>query len=336
MTKILYIGNRLLEHGRTPTGVDTLSPKLRALGHEVVTSSSLKNKWLRLADMLLSIVWHRSKTDLVLIDTYSTQNFYYAFFCGLLCRWLRLPYYPILHGGNLHNRLEKSPKMSRLLFKNATKNIAPSLYMLNLFIKNGYQQTLHIPNDINLAVYPFKARRAVTAKLLWVRSFKDIYHPQMAIEVVQALKEKGLEVSLCMVGPAVDDSFRECESLAQTLILEVRFTGRLSKPQWTALSQEYDIFINTTHADNLPVSVLEAMALGLPVVSTRVGGIPFLIKHEQNGLLCPDSDVENMAQQIIRLIEKPALTAQISQAGRITAEAYDWERIKNKWVALLG
>jgi glycosyltransferase involved in cell wall biosynthesis len=336
MTKILYIGNRLLEHGRTPTGVDTLSPKLMALGHEVVTSSSLKNKWLRLADMLLSIVWHRSKTDLVLIDTYSTQNFYYAFFCGVLCRWLRLPFYPILHGGNLYNRLEKSPKMSRLLFENATKNIAPSLYMLDLFTKNGYHHTLHIPNDINLADYPFKTRKTVAAKLLWVRSFKDIYHPQMAIEVAHALKEKGLEVSLCMVGPAVDETFQECEARAQALHLDVRFTGRLTKPQWTALSQEYDIFINTTHADNLPVSVLEAMALGLPVVSTQVGGIPFLIRHEQNGLLCPDGDVEYMSQQIIRLIDHPDLALQISQAGRLTAEAYDWECIKKKWEELLG
>ncbi|MDT8414776.1 MAG: glycosyltransferase family 4 protein [Flavobacteriaceae bacterium] len=331
MTRILYIGNQLVEHGKNPTGVDTLSPKLIALGHTVVTTSGVKNKWIRLGDMLLTVVLHRSKTDLVLIDTYSTQNFYYAFFCGLLCRWLGLPYYPILHGGNLNHRLKKSPRMSRFLFKNAAKNIAPSLYMLDVFIKNGYQNTVHIPNHINLAAYPFTERKSVAAKLLWVRSFKDIYHPQMAVEVAHKLKEKGFEVSLCMVGPALDDTFQKCVARAQALKLDVEFTGRLSKPEWHALSREYDIFINTTHADNLPVSVLEAMALGLPVVSTQVGGIPFLIKHEQNGLLCPDSDAEDMAQQLIRLVENPVLAAKISQAGRLTAEAYDWERIKNKW-----
>lgn len=333
---ILYVGNKLSVHGKTPTGVETLGPKLETLGVRVLTTSDKKKKWFRLADMLLTIVRTRSTADAVLIDTYSTQNFYYAFLCGMLCRLLHLPYYPVLHGGNLPNRLKNSPRMSKLLFINAKLNIAPSQYMHDFFVKKGFQNTVYIPNHIDLANYPFKERNSVAAKLIWVRSFKQIYHPEMAIEAAHLLVKKGYEVSLCMVGPAIDGTYRKCVELAQTLKVNVRFSGRLSKPQWIALSQEYDILINTTHADNLPVSILEAMALGLPVVSTDVGGIPFLISHEKNGLLCSDSDSNEMTNQIVRLIENPTLTAQISRKARETAEEFAWDKVKYKWGKLLN
>ncbi len=333
---ILYIGNKLSAHGKTPTGVETLGSKLGELNYRVITTSSQRNKWFRLINMLFSIIGNRSSVNVVLIDTYSTQNFYYAFLCGQMCRLLGLPYYPILHGGNLFHRLEKSPWMSRLLFKNAKRNVAPSRYMYDFFVKNGFQNTVCIPNFIDLANYPFKERNTVAAKLLWVRSFKEIYHPEMAIEVAHLLMKKDCEVSLCMVGPVIEnDTYRKCVELAQALKVNARFTGRLSKPEWIALSQEYDVFINTTHVDNFPVSVLEAMALGMPVVSTNVGGISTLIVDNKNGLLSPDSDAETMVQQMIRLIENPILTAQISRAGRLTAEEYDWEKVKYKWKELL-
>lgn len=333
---ILYIGNKLSAHGKTPTGVETLGAKFSEIGYQVITVSDKKNSWIRLADMLFTIARNRSKADAVLIDTYSTQNFYYALLCGILCSLLRLPYFPILHGGNLPNRLKNSPRMSKLLFKNAQVNIAPSNYMYDFFVKNGFQNTVCIPNFIELENYAFKERSTVTAKLLWVRSFKEIYHPQMAVEVAHLLMKKGCEVSLCMVGPVLDATYQKCIELAQTLKMDVRFTGRLSKPEWIALSKEYDIFINTAHADNLPVSVLEAMALGMPVVSTGVGGIPALIQPGKNGLLCPDNDSDEMVNQIIRLTENPALTAQISQEARLTAEEYAWEKVSTEWKGLFN
>lgn len=336
MKTILYIGNKLSAHGKTPTGVETLGVKLGDLGYRMIRVSDKKNKWNRLVDMALTIVRNHSKVDVVLIDTYSTQNFYYALLCGMLCRLLKLPYYPILHGGNLPNRIENTPRLSRLLFKNATANIAPSNYMYDFFIEKGFQNTFCIPNFIELENYPFKKRTKVVAKLFWVRSFKSIYHPEMAIEVANSLKQKGLEVSLCMVGPALDDTYQKCVALARSLKIDIQFTGRLPKAAWIVRSKEYDVFINTSRTDNLPVSILEVMALGMPVVSTAVGGIPFLIKHEKNGLLCPDKDAVGMSEQILRLIENPVLTAQLSQKSRETAAEYDWGALKNKWLDILS
>ncbi|MGA8853272.1 MAG: glycosyltransferase family 4 protein, partial [Christiangramia sp.] len=88
--------------------------------------------------------------------------------------------------------------------------------------------------------------------------------------------------------------------------------------------------------DNTPVSVIEAMALGLPVVSTNVGGIPYLISNEENGLLVKPRDAEAMAKGILRLMENPELAENLSKKGRLKAEKFNWLEVKQLWLELLG
>src|SRR5690606_34479389 len=115
----------------------------------------------------------------------------------------------------------------------------------------------------------------------------------------------------------------------------VSFTGLLSKEKWRLLSTKYDIFINTTTVDNTPVSVIEAMALGLPVVSTNVGGVPFLIEDHERGLLVSSANVDQMVDRIRWLVENPEKSYQIALAARRYAEKFDWERVKQAWFNLL-
>ena len=107
----------------------------------------------------------------------------------------------------------------------------------------------------------------------------------MAVDVLALLQKKYPTAKLCMIGPDKDGSLNKAKLLAKKRTIEddIEFTGRLTKKQWNEKSRKFDVFINTTTIDNLPVSVIEAMALGLPVVSTNVGGIPFLIRNEENG-----------------------------------------------------
>src|SRR6187431_1515693 len=99
MKQVLYIGNKLSKHGITPTTIEILGPLLEKEGYIISYSSAQKNKFLRITAMLWSVFWHQ-KSDYVLIDTYSTSNFWYAFATSQLCRILKLKYIPILHGGN--------------------------------------------------------------------------------------------------------------------------------------------------------------------------------------------------------------------------------------------
>ena len=118
MKNVLYIGNALSNSGKTITTIDILGENLKEFC-AVYTASKKTNKFLRLLDMIKLVLMKQFKADYVLIDTYSTTNFYYALIISQLCRILSLKYIPILHGGNLPKRLLANPKLCYLIFGNA-------------------------------------------------------------------------------------------------------------------------------------------------------------------------------------------------------------------------
>lgn len=334
-SNLLYIGNKLSQHGLTVTPIETLGNLLESEGYHLIYASSKKHKTLRLLDMLYTTVKHRKNIDYVLIDTYSTKNFWYTFFVSQLCRVLNLKYIPALHGGDLPNRLKKTPRLCNLVFKNAYINIAPSNYLLEAFSNRGFATLAYIPNSIQLQNYPFKSRETIAPKLLWVRSFSWIYNPEMAVKVFQELKKDYPQAALCMVGPDKDGTLEKVKQFAKENDLNVNFTGKLSKEDWISLSKDYDVFMNTTHFDNTPVSVIEAMALGLPIVSTNVGGIGYLLTHHKTALLVEDNDVEGMTKAIKEMIANDSLRHELTQNAYALVKEFDWDKVKNKWTEVL-
>ncbi|RZK11915.1 MAG: glycosyltransferase [Flavobacterium sp.] len=304
-------------------------------GYNVHYASSKKNVFLRMVDMLLHVIKLRNKIDFILIDTYSTSNFWYAFLVGCLSKMINKRYITMLRGGDLPNRLVKSPRLCKILFSDAYKNVAPSRYLLHHFKLNGFTNTIYIPNTLEINHYNYKEREVVVPHLLWVRSFARIYNPNMAVEVFKAIKNKYPEATLCMVGPDKDGSLEGAKLFAKSFNLDVIFTGKLSKKDWITLSEKYNLFINTTHFDNTPVSVMEAMALGLPVISTNVGGIPFLIDDGIDGLLVEDGSVDQMVSAIERLCYDHALFQLITKNARTKVEGFDWKIVKETWKNVL-
>jgi glycosyltransferase involved in cell wall biosynthesis len=153
----------------------------------------------------------------------------------------------------------------------------------------------------------------------------------MAIKVAAKLKESGFNCDLCMVGPDGDGSFLFAKKLARDLKIDVSLKGKMNKLDWIQLSTDFNIFLNTTNFDNMPVSVIEVMALGFPIVSTNVGGIPNLIENGVDGLLVDKNDVDVMASQIIRLKNNPDLVKKLTINARKKAEEFDWQEVKAKW-----
>ncbi|PKP26357.1 MAG: glycosyl transferase family 1 [Bacteroidetes bacterium HGW-Bacteroidetes-2] len=330
MKKILYIGNQLKQNNFTPTSVDILGTLLIKEGYLVHTASNKKNKGLRLLDMCFSIIKYRNKIDIVLIDTYSTTNFYYAVTVAWWCRFFKIPYIPILHGGNLPYRLQKSKKLSNRLFQQAKVNVTPSGYLLQKFKDAGYSNLVLIPNSLELKNYVFKQRKMAPA-FLWVRSFSKIYNPLMALKVIDKIRKTYPEATLCMVGPDKDGSLEQCKKWAIANNIPVTFTGKLSKKDWLALSEDFTIFINTANFDNTPFTILEAMALGIPIVSTNVGGIPYLLEDRQTAILVNPEDAEAMTTAIKHLLQNEILAQTIAKTARKKVETFDWNEVKHLW-----
>lgn len=299
------------------------------------TASNKKNKVLRLIEMLGLIAKHHKTTDVVLIDTYGAMNFYYAYLVAKACQIYNLDYIPILHGGNLPERLSDNRFLSQSLFGNAKMNVAPSLFMYNNFKAAGFDNLQIIPNSIELKKYPFKERKEFGPRLLWVRRFQGRYNPMLAVSVLEKLLPLYPGAELCMVGPEKDGSMQKCRSYAEKHRLNVNFTGKLRKKEWAEISEDYDIFLNTTNIDNTPISVIESMALGLVVVSTDVGGMHFLVDDKKDGILVPPKDEAAMTAALQYLIENPEASREMAENAREKVKGFDWEVVKENWNQLL-
>ena len=240
-----------------------------------------------------------------------------------------------MHGGNLESRLKSSTRLSRLIFNNTYALVAPSNFLKSTFENYGFNNVQFIPNTIKIEAFQFQNKSIDTIALLWVRSFSKIYNPEMAIRVLQGLTNAGVQTKLTMVGPDADGSLDRVKALATAHNLEVNFTGKLSRREWVDLSQNSNIFINTTNFDNMPVSVIEAMALGIPVVSTNVGGLSYLIEDEIDGILVEANDDAGMVKAIIRLKDDKQLKDKLITNARNKVENFDWKVVKPMWESLL-
>lgn len=333
---MVYIDNFLAGHGHTPTTGANLAKLFAQEGYTVIPASNKQNKLLRLADMLFTIAANKH-ASVVLIATYSTSAFHFAWACAMACRLFRIPYIPCLHGGNLPQRIVQSPKQARHIFANSFVNVAVSAYLQKSMIDNNWKSKV-IANNIDVNAYSFKPRKNCAPALFWLRSFHQIYNPSLAIYVLHTLSKKYPSASLTMVGPDKDGSFEKCKALAKQLNVYqlVTFTGLLPQHNWMQLAERCDIFINTTNFDNLPVSVVEAMALGMVTISTNVGGLRYLVEDGKNGLLVAAGDEAAFVSAIERVLTEKGLAEELSYAARKKAEQFDWATIKVEWNNLLG
>ncbi len=194
-----------------------------------------------------------------------------------------------------------------------------------------------IPNILEIENYSYRHRPSVDPQLLWMRTFHEIYHPQMAVEVLAELRQTHPEATLTMAGQE-KGLHATVQTLAQQrgLSAAVRFPGFLGPQDKAREFAGHDIYLNTNHVDNMPVSVLEACAFGLPVVATAVGGVPHLLRDGETGLLVPDGDVAAMAGAVRRLLDEPELAGALSANGRRLAESCAWEPVKARWEALFA
>lgn len=334
--KIVYFGNKINTYRKSNSAMETLEP-LFADFCEVKSYSAIQNKYLRMTEMIFQFFNNGLKSDIILIDVFSTANFYFAYTLSILSFIFRKPYILVLRGGNLPNRYKNSKKRVHRIFKNARDIIAPSNYLKRIFEDKGYNIT-YIPNIIDLELYDFKVRMPVQPKILYIRGFGKIYNPQMTIRAVKVVSESCPDVKLVMLGSDIDGTLAESKKLIKELKLEknIEILGKMARDEWVIFSKNFDIMLSNPIIDNTPVSIIEGMALGLLIISTDVGGISDLLSHREDALLVPSNNYEKMAEAIKQLIENPGLCSILQTNARKKAETFSWENIKPQWVKVFN
>ena len=331
---ILLIGNHLLSSNQNQTVVEQFAIRLRNLGWTVYVTSKKLNKFNRIFDMSKTIIFSHKKYEIALVDVFSGQAFIWAFMSGCLLKFFHKPFILILHGGNLPVFAESYPDFVKKLFSWAIKVYSPSPYLKEK-LEYFHPNIKIIPNPIEIKKYEFKQRSQISPRIIWLRAFHEIYNPSLVPQVVSKLLSYQIkELEVIMVGPDKGDgSLHKMVEKTQKLKVDqyIKVIPGVSKNQVPIYLNQGDIFINTTNVDNTPVSVIEAMACGLCIVSTNVGGIPYLLEHELDALLVPPDDPEAMAAAVQRILNDPELAARLSTNARKKAEQFDWSIILPQW-----
>jgi glycosyltransferase involved in cell wall biosynthesis len=196
-----------------------------------------------------------------------------------------------------------------------------------------------IPNPIDIAAYRYRQRRQAQPRLVWLRAFHRIYDPELAVTALSELVREFPDAQLTMIGPDKGDgSLARTRRMAERYGLgkRIAFPGAAAKASLPLLLDGADIFLNTSRVDNTPVSVLEAMAGGLCIVSTDAGGMTHLVHHERDGLLTPCGRPVEMAAAVRRLLRQPDLAEHLSCNARRHAETCDWSTILPLWERLFA
>ena len=335
--KVLIVGNFLTKHGVNPQLCEALAGGLIDDGWDVKTTSYRFNKILRVLDMMYTILRYSNHYQVAWVSVFSGPSFIWAEIVTWLLKRLGKPYVVSLHGGNLPNFAKEHPERVKKLLNSANAVSAPSRYLVDGM--SPYRSDInHIPNLIPIDRYAYHNRAKPRAKMAWLRAFTKIYNPTMAIEVSNNIKQSYPDFHFYMIGPDKDGSLADVKQKIDELGLrdDVTLPGRVDKKDISDWLNKADIFINTTNYDNTPVSVIEAMACGLCVVSTNVGGMPQTIEDGVDGLLVPPEDPDAMTQAVKRLLDDPEFASRISANARKRVEEYDWKQLRHRWGALFN
>lgn len=316
---------------------EELAKWLAGAGWQVIMTSTKAARLARLLDMVTTTWQRREDYAVAQIDVYSGLAFGWAEAVCWTLRGAGKPYVLTLRGGDLPSFSQRWPGRVRRLFNTAAVVTTPSRYLFEQMA--SYREDLRLlPNPLDLVDYPFRLREKAAPRLVWLRSFHEVYNPVLAPRVMARLKPLFPNIHLMMVGPDKGDgSLERTREAMQRYGLEahIDFPGGVPHDDVPHRLQAGDILLNTTRVDNTPVSILEAMACGLCVVSTNVGGIPYLLEDEYDALLVPPDDPEAMALAVQRILQEEGLARKLSANARNKVERFGWDEILPQWETIL-
>jgi glycosyltransferase involved in cell wall biosynthesis len=205
----------------------------------------------------------------------------------------------------------------------------PSGFLAAIFAGHGVK-TVTVPNIIDLSLFRPAEGRKRGCHLIVTRNLEDIYDVPTALRAFAAIRRARPDARLTVAGsgPKLGELQKLCAELQVTDA--VRFTGRLENDDIAELYRDADILLNPSLADNMPISLLEAMASGVPIVSTNVGGIPYLVEHGKSAMLVPPRHPDEMAVCSLRILEDPLLGERLRTAGLEVARRYIWPVVRGQ------
>ena len=235
--------------------------------------------------------------------------------------------------GEAEDHLRRWRWTSRPLMRLANRIVVPSGYLVDVFGRFGLRAEA-IANFVDVSALPHRERSALRPRFLGNRNFESLYNVACVVRAFGRIQAELPAAELVLVGQGKEQA--ALERLVSGLALRnVRFSGAVPPEAMGRFYDEADVYLNAPNIDNMPTSIIEAFAAGLPVVSTDAGGIPWIIRDGENGLLVPRDDDAAMAAAARRLLDDPALVRSLTGAARAEVlTRYTWPAVEQQWIRL--
>ncbi len=237
-------------------------------------------------------------------------------------------------GGKAEKFLTKSLTTVKPTLNASAKVVVPSQFLKTVFQKFNIE-TIIVANIIDIVRFKCtehtKENRS-NPHILVARNLEKIYDNAMAINAFKLVLADypNATMTIAGTGPEKQNLVELVEKLG--IANKVTFTGRVDTKDMPALYQSASIMLNPSQVDNMPNSILEALASSVPVVSTNVGGIPYMVEHEKNVLLVDSKDSQAMAKAVSRLLEDEVLRTNLVSAGLQLVENFSWPVVRDQWL----
>ncbi len=253
----------------------------------------------------------------------------------VIARIREVPVVVSYHGGNAELFFSRAPGYVLKLLAHVAIRVTPSVFLQRVFGKFGLSAEV-IPNVIDLSRFAPTERRLFgnAPHLVVTRNLEAIYDIPTAIRAFSTIQKTFRDARLTIAGSGPE--LANLKALVSTLGLDasVHFTGRVDNDRIPALYASADCMVNPSTVDNMPISILEAFASGVPVVSTNAGGIPDMVEDGVSGMLVPVGDDTLMAEKVLKVLQCQFLAEGLRTAGFSEAEKYNWARLKSQWLSV--
>lgn len=238
------------------------------------------------------------------------------------------------HGGDADKFFYKHKKLVKYFLSRTDTNIVLSGFLGEIFDKYGIPHTI-IPNVIELDSSRFKKRKFIQPNFISIRTLSPLYNIECILRAFKRVKAQMPEATLRIVGDGPSRASLE-EMVQVEEIEDVIFVGRVDNKEIYNQLDKADVMLSSPIIDNMPVSILEGFNAGLLVISSNVGGVPYMINDGVNGLLFENGNFQQLASKMIWAVEnnEESLT-QVETARKLLGQYY-WENVWGKLRTVYG
>jgi len=235
------------------------------------------------------------------------------------------------HSGEARDHLCRSV-VARSLLGRIDKIVVPSKFLVEVFGEFGLHANA-IPNIVDLPQFRYRRRTPLRPHLICTRGFHPYYGIDVVVRAFAEVQKHYPEAQLDLLGVGQrEDQVRDL--VRELKLANVRFTGVVLHDKIAGYYDQADIFINASRLDNMPVSILEAYAAGLPVVSTAPEGMCYMVEDGKTGLLCNVGDSRGLAESVVRLLRDAQLASSLTANALQKCKQYEWRVVRRQWLSI--